>query len=157
MALRAYLGHKFEYPHEQMAFDRLYTELQKTVGQTDDLWVMLGNFTCQGSEIDLLVVHPSAIVVIDFKNYGGEIIGGESGTWRARTPDGLVKIGPFRAKNPFEQIKGYCSNLWDFLKENRSDFLSNKRSGVCNFSHITAMLVFLGDGEFQYIPILVQI
>ncbi len=91
MTIQAYRTQPFEESHENRIFDVFLKELERVWGDSDDLVILLGNFYCQGCEIDAAVIKKNSITVIDFKNYGGGIHFSENGPWR--TDDGTIIKG----------------------------------------------------------------
>ncbi|MFC1680344.1 nuclease-related domain-containing protein [Pseudomonadota bacterium] len=87
------------------------SELERAWGDSEERVYVFGNFFCGGVEIDAAIFKRDAIILIDFKDYGGEIIFSENGPW---TADGKLVKGGNKA-NPFDQIVGYRNALRGFL------------------------------------------
>lgn len=134
MTIQAYRTQPFAKTHENRIFDVLLQELERVWGESEDLVILLGNFYCQGSEIDAAVIKADSITVIDFKNYRGGIRFSENGPWR--TSEG-VEIKGGSKPNPFIQIRDNKSALSEFLQKLK--FSSGRQP---NWKHITGLVLF---------------
>lgn len=86
-------------------------------------WIIaVANAMWNGAEIDLVCILPSAIIVADFKSYGGKLTGTENGPWQA---DGVIVKGGRKA-NPFYQPK-----IWLVQTAGGSDTL--QIVGTCRY------------------------
>lgn len=133
MTIRAYRTQPFERTHENRVFDALLNELERIWGDSEELVLLLGNFYCQGSEIDAAILKRNSITVIDFKDYGGRISFSENGQWLA----GNVEIKGGNKPNPFIQVK---DNKFALLKSlERISFPSNRQ---LNLGHISGLVLF---------------
>ena len=140
MTVRAYLAKEFSYTHENQAFNQLYRILNKCWGSAEELVTLVGNFSCNASELDALVMRGSAITVIDFKNFGGNIAFNENGPWYA---DGVVVKGGSQA-NPYRQIHANKFALLDWLNAKFKGI-----SEINNLGHISGMVLFQKPIEFD--------
>lgn len=131
MSFNAYRATAFNYTHENKAFDRLYDSLKAEWSGRDEPLHLLGNFYVDGCEIDALIIKRDAIIVIDFKDYGGSLSFSENGRWRI--DDDEVRGG--NKTNPYQQIRDNKFQLLNYLKP--CDF----RSGP-NLGHITGLCLF---------------
>lgn len=101
---------------------------------------MFGNFFVAGKEFDALILKGNAIVVIDFKNFGGELTFSENGPWKC--DDVIVKGG--NSRNPFLQIRSNKFALLDYIKSNHVELLSQP-----NLGHIAGLVIFHQPIEFD--------
>lgn len=141
MPVRAYRTQPFQTTHENRAFDALYGELKRVWQESEELVVLLGNFYCQGSEIDAAVLKRDSISVIDFKDYEGKISFSENGRWYADQ----VEIKGGNKRNPYLQIRDNKFSFLDFIKT--VDPLPSGRSP--NYGHISGIVVFHKSIEFD--------
>ena len=119
--------------------------LQAFLDRIEDRWAIstdwifvIANAMWNGAEIDLVCILPSAIIVADFKSYGGKLTGTENGPWQA---DGvLVKGG--RKANPYQQLR---DNKFSVLNWLQSKTLLSGR----NLGHISAGVFFSGTIDNQ--------
>ncbi len=112
MAVQAYRTQPYTTTHENRIFDALLVKLEEVWGNSEDLVLLLGNFHCQGSEIDAAVLKRDSITVIDFKDYGGTVTFSENGHWFADE----IKVKGGSKPNPYIQIKTNKFSLLEILK-----------------------------------------
>lgn len=77
---------------EREQFRLLCEMLNSHYKDSEEFCVFVGNYNI-GCEIDALLIKKDAIIVIEFKNYGGHIIANENGEW---TSDGKIIRGGSR-------------------------------------------------------------
>ncbi|MEG3834873.1 MULTISPECIES: NERD domain-containing protein [unclassified Microcoleus] len=133
MTVRVYRTHAYETTHENRIFDGLLNELERAWGDSDDLIILLGNFYCEGSEIDAAILKRNSITVIDFKDYGGNITFSENGPWLA----GDVEVKGGSKPNPFIQVRDNKFALLNSLKRIR--FPSDRKP---NLGYISGLVLF---------------
>lgn len=93
---------------------RLLCEKMKTkFAESDSFYLMIGNYNIYDCEYDAIVIKQDAIIAIEFKNYGGNIVACENGDW---TSDGVVIKGGSR-KTVYQQARVNHSSLRKGLKE----------------------------------------
>ena len=100
MTIHVY-GEKANRTHENQMLQSFLERLEDRWASSADWIFIVANTLWNGSEIDLVCILPSAIIVIDFKNYGGRLTGTENGAWRA---DSVPVIGGTKA-NPYLQLR----------------------------------------------------
>jgi len=140
MTIRAFLGERFSRTYENQAFDRLYRLLGKHWRDQEERVTLIGNVTCNGHELDALLLKSDAIVVVDFKNQGGRIQFTENGPWLA---DGIEVRGGAKT-NPFKQVQANKFAVMNWLKE-RCSFLDVSN----NLGHIAGLVLFQQKIEFD--------
>lgn len=140
MTLRVYRTHAYETTHENRIFDDLLNELERKWGDSDDLIIMLGNFYCEGSEIDAAILKRNSITVIDFKDCGGNITFSENGPWLA----GEVPVRGGSKPNPFIQVRDNKFALLQKLEKIR--FSSDRQQ---NLRHISGLVLFHKPINFE--------
>lgn len=143
MAFKAFRGSAFNHSHENKAFNDLHDLLEQYCSEQDHSLYLFGNFFVNGRELDALIIKRNAIIVIDFKNYGGEVKFSENNRW---TCDNIpVKGG--NSINPYQQLRTNKFALMEYLN---SDRISLKSSP--NLGHIAALTLFqqpIHFDEFQ--------
>lgn len=137
MTLDVYMGSRFVRSHENEAFYNLKQIITKEMD--DQYSILIGNFSCAGCELDALLIKRDAIIIIDFKNYGGRIRFSENGYWKNEK---TVIMGGVSI-NPYQQIRRYKSGLIDWLQTHKI-LLSNE-----NVTHISGLVLFQGKIIFQ--------
>jgi hypothetical protein len=104
-----------------------------------DSYTAVANFVVPGSErgdIDLILIGPPGIVVIEVKSYAGDIVY-ENGRWWKRQRNGWKTR---LKKNPSGQARGHRKTLIAFLQEERERLTVLRNL----FVPIVPILVFVG-------------
>lgn len=96
MSLRIYKISDYDHIAEQKQFESICNHLQGTDGY------IIGNFNIEGVELDALLITQFGFTILEFKNWGGNIIAGENGDW---TADGVVIAGGAGGKSPYKQAQ----------------------------------------------------
>ena len=111
MKINTYIcNKKFPSDAEQIMFNEIIDQLEQC--QPDiELWV-IANIELANTQIDILIIKESCILIIDTKNYKGKIIGSENGEWTVGMNGGkTITI----KKNCFQQAKKQRFALSDKL------------------------------------------
>ena len=145
MTFRAYRAVPFSHAHENRIFNRLHDILLAHWGDQDEPIHLLGNFYVDGTEIDALVVKRNALIVIDFKDYGGKLHFSENARWKI---DGKEVRGGNKT-NPYQQIRQQISVVE--LSEKQIDFQSSP-----NLGHIAGLCLFHQEVEFDEADYLIK-
>ena len=144
MTFKAFRGCAFNHSHENKAFNDLHDLLQQHWSEQDEPLYLFGNFFVGGKELDALVVKRNAIIVIDFKNYGGEVKFSENNRW---TCDGVpVKGG--NSINPYQQLRTNKFALLEYIKSDRISLISDP-----NLGHIAALTLFQQPIQFDELQV----
>lgn len=118
----------FDHSQENRAFEYLCVTAAEHLADLGDVYI-IGNISPRiWPPIDTLVITPRSIVIIDFKDYGGEIRITEENYW-ITTEDVRVPGGK-KYDNPYQQVASYKSWLIRVLSEYKLLHHSN------NLSHI---------------------
>ena len=102
MGLSIYKVSDYNHIAEQAQFDSICELLQQTYGDSQDECVLVGNYNIEGVELDALLITPGGIRILEFKNWGGNILARENGSWKS---DEMIIEGGSGKKTPFEQIR----------------------------------------------------
>ncbi|KCZ96602.1 hypothetical protein HPO_19024 [Hyphomonas polymorpha PS728] len=135
MTIHVY-GEKASRTHENQMLQIFLERLEDRWSGSSDWVFVVTNAMWSGAEIDLVCILPSAIIVADFKSYGGKLTGTENGPWQA---DGLLVKGGRKA-NPYQQLRDNKFSVLGWLQSN--GLLSGR-----NLGHISAGVMFLGRIE----------
>jgi len=143
MSFKSYLIEKFATTHENKYFRELTTLLFTRFSTKDGAYVLIGNISCNGHQMDAVFIARGQITVIDFKDYSGEVIFSENNPWRLKSSDGgLVFVqGGAQSRNPFQQVKAYRFSLAESLKNNEAKIFSGLRENI-NWMHIGCIVLF---------------
>lgn len=102
MALNIFKISDFNHIAETKQFESICKFLQQKYYASSDECILIGNYNIEGVEIDALLIATGGIRLLEFKNWGGNIIARENGCW---TSNNLIIEGGARGKTPFEQIR----------------------------------------------------
>lgn len=133
MVIQAYRTQPYATTHENRIFDALLNKLEEVWGSSEEIVLLLGNFQCQGCEIDAAILKKHSITVIDFKDYGGIINFSENGKWFADE----IEIKGGNKLNPFVQIKNNKFALLKVLEK-----ISFPSGNQPNLGHISGLALF---------------
>lgn len=133
-------GEKASRTHENQMLHVFLERLEHRWANSTDWIVAVANAMWNGAEIDLVCILPSAIIVADFKSYGGTLTGTENGPWQA---DGVMVKGG-RKTNPYQQLRDNKFSVLDWLQSKA--LLSGR-----NLGHISAGVIFAGDIKEQLV------
>ncbi len=131
-------GEKASRTHENQMLQAFLDRLEERWANSTDWIVIIANAMWNGAEIDLVCILPSALIVADFKSYGGKLTGTENGPWQA---DGVIVKGGRKA-NPYQQLRDNKFSVLDWL---HSKALLSGR----NLGHISAGVIFSGQIDDQ--------
>ncbi|WP_312860766.1 NERD domain-containing protein [Rhizobium leguminosarum] len=126
-------GEKASRTHENQMLQAFLEQLEDRWATSDDWIFVVANTLWNGTEIDLVCILPSAILVADFKGHCGKLTGTENGPWQA---DGVLVKGGNKA-NPYHQLRDNKFSVLDWLKSR--SLLSGR-----NLGHISAGVIFSG-------------
>lgn len=102
MTIYAYYGDYSQHKNEQLMFNDLLTQL-KLQWQYNDEWIYLFyNTMWSGEEIDVIAFTQHSIIVIDLKNYSGDLSGAENGEWIINSS---IPVLGGKQINPFVQVR----------------------------------------------------
>ncbi len=132
MSFHAYRGNAFDYTHENKAFNQLYNLLANIWSERDEPLHLLGNFFVDGRDVDALIIKRNAIIVVDFKDYGGTLQFSENGRWRIDD----IEVRGGSKTNPYHQIRENKFLLLEYLQR-EVVFQSTP-----NFGHIAGLCLF---------------
>ena len=107
MSLLVYRPRNFDQTHEREQFRNLCVLLKgRYASSPDEMCIFIGNFNIGDVELDGIIIKNDGIIIVEFKDYGGNIIATENGDWTAET-DGVKSIirGGAGRKNPYLQAK----------------------------------------------------
>ena len=136
MGLKVYKISDYNHNAEREQFESVKTFLSNKYNSSADRCVLIGNYNIEGVELDALIVSQSGFCILEFKNWGGNIIARENGSW---TADGMTIEGGAADKTPFAQIR---------LNKSRVTKGLNRLLGVPH-STISAAIIFNKDSNID--------
>lgn len=136
MSVEFWIGREFDYTPERRAQDEIVRTFRANFTSPSEAVVVIFNFSFPGADIDVLVLKPDAILIIDLKDCDKPIKATENGPWKI-IPDGNLP----GQRNPFQQVKAYRYALMEFLSRRKSSFLQPQKASLADFEHIAAAVV----------------
>lgn len=137
MAVQVWIGEKPDHPNERRAIVTLANGLERM----ESLYLLLANFNVGGRTIDLVVIKPDGIFIIELKHCDGKIFGDVNGPWYVESAGGSRKrLNPGR-KNPYNQVISYYYSLTNFLNDHRAEFLSEHKANTMSFRSCRRLVV----------------
>ncbi|MBQ7190457.1 MAG: AAA family ATPase [Kiritimatiellae bacterium] len=159
MAVEIWIGSEYDNTHENAMAGEAIATLSKAYAELEEKCHILVNFRIPGdppnhpgekpymSEIDLAVLKPKNLIIIDLKNYRGAIEYGDSCHWICHASDKDVPIhGGREGRTPFGQLCDYRRQMIALLAPNRSLFLNlKKHSHPFDFRRFVSGMVLFPD------------
>lgn len=140
MAIKIWIGNEYGNTHENVMAGDAIAELTRAYEALDEECHVLVNFKIPGdpprnpgerrylSEIDLAVLRPKNLVIVDLKNYKGAIEYGDACEWICHAPDRDVPIhGGREGRTPHGQLCDYRRQMIALLSTNLSQYLNPRR------------------------------
>ena len=141
MPIRSYLIQQFENTHENQFFRAVTRKLRNTYQDSAGLHILIGNLSCNGHQIDCLYISNGKIIVIDFKNYEGQLTFSENNPWKMSSGNDFVFVkGGGRFRNPFQQVNAYRYSMIQFLGNRQNEI--NDPNHNLNLGHISGLVLF---------------
>lgn len=144
MPIIEYRAQEFETTHERQFIDEFVARLNQEYPNEDETVILLENYICSSNQIDATVLKKDGIIVLEFKNYGGEILFSENGDWTAN--DEVIKGGR-DGRNPCQQVRAYKYSLMNFLKDHADKILTQSRE--IEWGHVSGMVIFHQTIQFD--------
>ena len=98
---------------EREQFRLLCKKMKSKYFKSENFYLFVANYNIYDSELDALVIKNDAIVAIEFKNYGGNIVAAENGDW---TANGIAIKGGSR-KTVYQQARINHASLKNGLRD----------------------------------------
>jgi len=94
---------------------------------------MMANFLVGGHELDLLVVKPDGIFLIESKMVWGTVKGAINGDWQVANQAGVRQLKGGGNENPYQQMLTQFRVLTEWLEAHKQEFLTNYAAKVTHF------------------------
>ena len=107
MPLLVYRPRNYDQTHEREQFRNLCVLLKERFSSSpDEMCIFIGNYNIGDVELDGIIIKNEGVVLVEFKDFGGNITATENGDWTAET-DGIKSVirGGSGRKNPYLQAK----------------------------------------------------
>ncbi|HEX6293153.1 MAG TPA: nuclease-related domain-containing protein [Herpetosiphonaceae bacterium] len=139
MAVQVWIGEKPDNPNERKAIIALANGLDRLEG----LYVMVANFSVGGRTIDLVILKPDAIFILELKHCDGQVFGSVNGPWKVVSKNGSTKqLNPGR-KNPYNQVVSYFYSFTNFLNDHKTEIVSAQKANDVDFRAAKRVIVIV--------------
>lgn len=138
MTVELWVGKEFEHAHEMRALRTVLSQMVEHFGDSNELYLLLSNFYCDGADIDLAVIKKNAVIIVELKECDAPVMGGPNSDWRIEA-GGILNEGRL---NPYQQVRKYRYALQNYLNRKRYDFLPAQKAGRMDFDHTSGLVVF---------------
>lgn len=132
MSFIAFKISDYGYTAEREQYRTVCNLLCEKYSHSDELCIFIANYNIFDCELDGIIIKSDAIIAIEFKNYGGDVLAIENGHWRLS--DGTTIKGGSN-KTVYQQAKLNHVALKQGLKEGK--ILSNNM-----LANIPSLIVF---------------
>lgn len=92
MPFAIYLVETFATTHENIFFRTFAQKLADKYRLAPGEHILIGNFSCQGHQVDALFIAKGKVIVIDFKDYEGRLTFSDNNPWKLKTKNDLVFV-----------------------------------------------------------------
>ncbi len=142
MAYKSYLISNYENTHENVFFRELNHTLKNEYSEKLGLHILIGNLEVGGHSIDAVFIKDGAIIVIEFKDYTGELTFSENNPWTLKVGKNEIFVsGGSASRNPYQQVKAYRRSLFEFLSERKNEILSPNHE-IDKWDHVNCIVLF---------------
>ncbi|MBP3943539.1 AAA family ATPase [Sphingobacteriaceae bacterium WQ 2009] len=149
MAYQSYLVERFETTHENVFFRELNEFFLEEYGDKNGNHVFIGNLSVGGHKLDAIFIKSGAIIVLDFKDYAGDLTFSENGSWLIKNKGKTIFVsGGAVSRNPFQQVNAYRFSLFQYLADNESRILAQNQTTI-KWDHTNCMVLFHHDINFD--------
>jgi hypothetical protein len=139
VAVQVWIGEKPDNPNERKAIIALANGLDRLEG----LYVMVANFSVGGRTIDLVILKPDAIFILELKHCDGQVFGSVNGPWKVVSKNGSTKqLNPGR-KNPYNQVVSYFYSFTNFLNDHKTEIVSAQKANDVDFRAAKRVIVIV--------------
>src|SRR5512135_1357754 len=126
MTIEVYVGQRFEHEYERRALAWFLKDMLASFGDCDTLYQVVVETKVNSADIDLLLISPTAIVIVEFKAFVHaedseaqhiHLVGRLNDPWQYVLPNGRpYTIGdPGKHKNPYIQTSKMRYELANWL------------------------------------------
>lgn len=132
MSLLVYKFSDYEHTAEREQYRTLCKQLKSYYENRDEICIFIANYNIYDCELDGMLIKQDAIMVVEFKNFGGAITAVENGHWKSE--DGTIIKGGSR-KTVYQQAN--INHLAIKRGFEEGDILSKKM-----MKNVSALVVF---------------
>jgi len=112
MALKLFRGKESQFEHEHQQIQEIIDCIERSF--SDDIVYIGTNILLANTELDCLILTKKGPIILELKNYSGEIIGDENGEWIVRDDEGNSVPLP---ENLYQQLRKQRNDLYRKLEK----------------------------------------
>jgi hypothetical protein len=140
MTIEFWIGSNFPTSHERKALRDFLDNAYQIFSPRREPYFILSNYYLGGRQIDLTIIKPKTILVVDLKNCAEPFRATENGPWQILGSKNSIGTG---TENPYQQVKE-LRNIWiDYLSEKED--LIHKVSKLALRKYIQGAVVMSPD------------
>jgi hypothetical protein len=140
MTIEFWIGSNFPTSHERKALKDFLDNAYQIFSPRREPYFILSNYYLGGRQIDLTIIKPKTILVVDLKNCAEPFQATENGPWQILGSKNSIGTG---TENPYQQMKE-LRNIWiDYLSEKED--LIHKVSKLALRKYIQGAVVMSPD------------
>jgi hypothetical protein len=140
MGVELWIGQEFEHGHEMQALAVFLKNMVKFYTSDPTRFHVLANFIVNGSPIDLAVVKNNGLAVIELKQVGGPVFGGENGDWFILNGNKKIILRGGSKGNPYNQVSAYRISFLQFLNSHSEKFLQPRAGSQPRLDHVKGIV-----------------
>lgn len=107
--------------------------LARVLTQAEFVCHLMANFVVNGHELDLLVLKPDAIFLVELKQTWGAVRGDINGVWTVSKGSDRRPLHGGSIENPYQQMLTQYRVLTEWLEKNKREFLSHHAAWMTCF------------------------
>ncbi len=140
MGVELWIGQEFEHGHEMQALAVFLKNMVRNYTSEPTRFCVLANFIVNNSPIDLAVIKNNGLAVIELKQVGGPVFGGENGDWTVYDGKKRIVLRGGSKGNPANQISAYRIAFLQFLERHRDKFLQPRVGPGPRLDHVKGIV-----------------
>jgi len=140
MGVELWIGEEFEHGHEMQALAVFLKNMVNFYTSDPTRFCVLANFIVNGSPIDLAVIKNNGLAVIELKQVGGPVFGGENGDWFILDGNKKIILRGGSKGNPYNQVSAYRISFLKFLNSHSEKFLLPRRGPGPRLDHVKGIV-----------------
>ncbi|MBN1874537.1 MAG: FHA domain-containing protein [Anaerolineae bacterium] len=130
-----------QHAHEEQTLVLLAQQMQRAFGLSEQFYALVARPYVWKTQLDVLVLAPHAITLLELKSCTDPVYGREHNAWRVANSE---QLRGGSAENPYQQIVAARQRLIKYLDRNRQRFLMGNQARAMKglWGQISAALVF---------------
>jgi len=142
MSIRVWMAGQYDNTHENRMVGEAIETLKTALADTEIIYHIVCCFSVPGfssryrSSIDLAVIKPGGMIIVEMKDYTGPIDYGDKGEWYCELLSGGIKTirGGNNDRSPFRQVSDYRQQCRRLIEKQQLSILLPEESGKRQFN-----------------------